>query len=103
MPMTIFRLLVQSTLLALSQIWVNKTRSILTTLGIIIGVSSVSAVIAAMSGMNSKIMENFEIFGTKKIFIWPGSIHIWQRQTKKIYLLQMSRLNNSSLSWKQTI
>ena len=65
------RLIVQSTLLALNQIWVNKTRSILTTLGIIIGVSSVSAVIAAMHGMNTKIMDNFEMFGTKKIFIWP--------------------------------
>jgi putative ABC transport system permease protein len=65
------RLIVQSTFLALNQIWVNKTRSILTTLGIIIGVSSVSAVIAAMHGMNTKVMENFEIFGTKKIFIWP--------------------------------
>ena len=70
-PLAILRMLTQSTLLALSQIWVNKTRSILTTLGIIIGVSSVSAVIAAMGGMNNKIMENFETFGTKKIFLWP--------------------------------
>lgn len=69
--LSIPRLLTQSALLALSQIWVNKTRSILTTLGIIIGVASVSAVIAAMSGMNNKIMENFETFGTKKIFLWP--------------------------------
>ncbi|MCI0498705.1 MAG: ABC transporter permease [Planctomycetales bacterium] len=70
-PLILLRLLLQSTLLAVNQIWVNKTRSILTTLGIIIGVSSVSAVIAAMDGMNKKIMENFEIFGTKKIFLWP--------------------------------
>ncbi len=70
-PLKIFRLLIQSTLLALNQIWVNKTRSILTTVGIIIGVASVSAVIAAMDGMNNKIMENFETFGTKKIFLWP--------------------------------
>ena len=70
-PLTLLRLLIQSTLLALNQIWVNKTRSILTTIGIIIGVASVSAVIAAMSGMNDKIMENFETFGTKKIFLWP--------------------------------
>ncbi len=70
-PLAALRLLIQSVLLALSQIWVNKTRSILTTLGIIIGVASVSAVIAAMSGMNDKIMENFETFGTKKIFLWP--------------------------------
>ncbi len=70
-PMKLFRLIIQSAMLALNQIWVNKTRSILTTLGIIIGVASVSAVIAAMSGMNNKIMENFETFGTKKIFLWP--------------------------------
>ncbi len=70
-PILLLRLITQSALLALNQIWVNKTRSILTTLGIIIGVSSVSAVIAAMSGMNNKIMENFETFGTKKIFLWP--------------------------------
>lgn len=69
-PVNLIRLIIQSSLLALGQIWINKTRSVLTTLGIIIGVSSVSAVIAAMSGMNDKIMENFEIFGTKKIFIW---------------------------------
>jgi putative ABC transport system permease protein len=70
-PLLFLRLVIQSALLALNQIWVNKTRSILTTLGIIIGVASVSAVIAAMHGMNLKIMENFEMFGTKKIFIWP--------------------------------
>ncbi|MHC4950243.1 MAG: ABC transporter permease [Planctomycetota bacterium] len=70
-PLLFVRLVIQSALLATSQIWVNKTRSILTTLGIIIGVASVSAVIAAMDGMNSKIMENFELFGTKKIFMWP--------------------------------
>ncbi|NLW84822.1 MAG: FtsX-like permease family protein [Phycisphaerae bacterium] len=70
-PLFLFRLVLQSAALALSQIWVNKTRSILTTLGIIIGVSSVSAVIAAMEGMNRKILENFEMFGTRKIFIWP--------------------------------
>ncbi|MCE5185299.1 MAG: ABC transporter permease [Planctomycetaceae bacterium] len=70
-PFALLQLMGQSALLALGQIWVNKTRSVLTTLGIIIGVSSVSAVIAAMHGMNAKIMENFEIFGTKKIFLWP--------------------------------
>jgi putative ABC transport system permease protein len=71
MPLMLLRLLTQSTLLALNQIWVNKTRSILTTLGIIIGVSSVSAVIAALGNMNDMIKENFETFGTKKIFLFP--------------------------------
>ena len=70
-PLYLLQLTLQSAILALGQIWVNKTRSILTTLGIIIGVASVSAVIAAMEGMNRKILENFEMFGTRKIFIWP--------------------------------
>jgi putative ABC transport system permease protein len=70
-PLIFLRLLVQSVLLALGQIWVNKTRSLLTTLGIIIGVASVTAVVAGMNGMNAMIMENFEFFGTKKIFLWP--------------------------------
>ncbi len=69
--LTFFRLLIQSVLLALGQIWVNKIRGFLTTLGIIIGVGSVTAVIAGMNGMNAMIMENFEFFGTKKIFLWP--------------------------------
>ena len=56
--LTFFRLLIQSVLLALGQIWVNKIRGFLTTLGIIIGVGSVTAVIAGMNGMNAMIMEN---------------------------------------------
>jgi len=39
-PLLFVRLVIQSALLALNQIWVNKTRSILTTLGIIIGAVS---------------------------------------------------------------
>ncbi|HRU15751.1 MAG TPA: ABC transporter permease [Anaerohalosphaeraceae bacterium] len=70
-PILFLRLFAQSILLAIGQIWVNKTRSLLTTLGIIIGVASVTAVVAGMSGMNAMIMENFEFFGTKKIFLWP--------------------------------
>jgi putative ABC transport system permease protein len=71
LPIRLFRLMVQSISLALVQIWVNKTRSVLTTLGIIIGVASVTAVIAALSGLKAKIMSDIETFGTNRIFIWP--------------------------------
>jgi len=70
-----FRLLLQSTLLALHQIWINKTRSILTTLGIIIGVASVSAVIAVLHGMNTRLIADFETFGTNRIYMWPERPH----------------------------
>ena len=62
---------VQAVLLALSQIWVNKTRSFLTALGIIIGVASVTSVIAVLSGMKTKILTEFESFGASKMFIFP--------------------------------
>ncbi len=70
-PLLFIQLIVQSIRLAMAQIWANKTRSILTTLGIIIGVASVTAVIAALSGLKAKIMQDVQTFGTNKIFCWP--------------------------------
>ncbi|MHC4426223.1 MAG: ABC transporter permease [Planctomycetota bacterium] len=66
------RLFYQSVYLALGQIWTNKTRSILTTIGIIIGVASVTGVIAALTGLKTKILTMVETFGTNTIFIAPG-------------------------------
>ncbi|MBN1505504.1 MAG: ABC transporter permease, partial [Sedimentisphaerales bacterium] len=71
MPLIFIRLLYQSVYLALGQIWVNKTRSVLTTLGIIIGVASVTAVIAALTGLKAKILTQVETLGTNTIFISP--------------------------------
>jgi ABC-type lipoprotein export system ATPase subunit len=64
-------LLYQSIVLALGQIWANKVRSILTTIGIIIGVASVTAVIAALTGLKQNVLSHFESFGTNKIFVLP--------------------------------
>lgn len=61
--------IIQAILLSLGQIWVNKTRSFLTALGIIIGVASVTAVIAALSGLKTKVLSEFEAFGASKMFI----------------------------------
>jgi len=66
-----FRLFYQSIYLALGQIWVNKARSVLTTLGIVIGVASVTAVIAALTGLKAKILTQVETLGTNTIFISP--------------------------------
>jgi len=70
-PLIFIRLVLQSISLALSQIWANKVRAVLTTLGIIIGVASVTSVIAALSGLKTKIMTDIETFGTNRIFVWP--------------------------------
>jgi len=65
------RLFYQSVFLALGQIWANKTRSILTTIGIVIGVASVTSVIAALTGLKTKVLRDFESFGTNKIYVIP--------------------------------
>ena len=62
---------VRSIALALSQIWANKTRSVLTALGIIVGVASVCAVIAALVGLKTKVLEEFEAVGANRMFIFP--------------------------------
>ena len=57
--------------LSLSQIWANKFRSFLTALGIIIGVASVTSVIAALAGLKGAVLTEFENFGANKLFIFP--------------------------------
>jgi len=70
-PMFLLVLLLQSAALAASQIWANKVRSVLTTVGIVIGIASVTAVIAALTGLKASVLAEFETFGTNKIFILP--------------------------------
>src|SRR3954447_13868360 len=71
LPLALFSLAWQSAFLALGQIWANKVRAILTTIGIVIGVASVTAVIAALTGLKQNVLAEFESFGTNKIFIMP--------------------------------
>jgi putative ABC transport system permease protein len=70
-PLAFIQLVYQSVYLALSQIWANKTRSILTTIGIVIGVASVTAVIATLTGLKAKILSQVETFGSNAIIIRP--------------------------------
>ena len=75
LPLMLAILLYQSILLAIGQIWANKLRSILTTIGIVIGVASVTLVIGALTGLQAAVLADMESFGTNKIFIspdWPS-------------------------------
>lgn len=71
LPFSLLALILQSAMLALGQIWANKLRSVLTTIGIVIGVGSVTAVIAALTGLKSNVLSEFESLGTNKMFIMP--------------------------------
>jgi putative ABC transport system permease protein len=61
----------QAISLAFSQIWANKSRAFLTALGIIVGVASTTAVIAALTGLKAKVLNEFESVGASKFFVFP--------------------------------
>ncbi|HVZ94088.1 MAG TPA: ABC transporter permease [Phycisphaerales bacterium] len=64
------RFIVQTVFFAIGQMWSNKVRSLLTTLGIIIGVWAITTVVAAVGGLKGFVLKEFEKFGANKIFIW---------------------------------
>jgi putative ABC transport system permease protein len=70
-PLSFLMLVIQSVFLAMGQIWANKTRSVLTTIGIIIGVASVIAVIAALTGLKAQVLSQVETFGSNSIIVNP--------------------------------
>ena len=74
MPLIFVRFLLQSIWLAVCQIWSNKMRSVLTVIGIVIGVAAVISVVAVLSGLKAKVLTDLESFGTNNIYInpeWP--------------------------------
>jgi putative ABC transport system permease protein len=60
--------------IALRALWVNKMRSFLTMLGIIIGVGAVITMLAVGTGASEKISEQIASVGSNLIIVIPGSI-----------------------------
>ena len=97
------RLMFQTVVLALGQIWSNKVRALLTTLGIIVGVASILAVIAALSGLKTSVLNEFEKFGSRRVYIdgdvpaskWPGMS--WREVQLKIEEIRTIQANCKTL------
>ena len=53
---------------------VNKLRSSLTMLGIVIGVGAVITMAAVGAGAQARVMEQFQSFGSNAIVVWSGSV-----------------------------
>ncbi len=60
--------------LALRALWRNKTRAMLTALGVIIGVASVIAMVAIGAGAQQRIAQQLENMGTNSLVIRSGSV-----------------------------
>jgi len=66
--------LIASARIALEALRVNKLRSGLTMLGIIIGVAAVIAMVAVGSGASERIQQQIASIGSNVIIVMPGSI-----------------------------
>jgi putative ABC transport system permease protein len=65
--------LLQTLLVAVRALLRNKTRSFLTTLGIIIGVAAVIAMVAMGEGAKANVAEAIAAMGTNLLIVLPGS------------------------------
>jgi len=72
------RRLAENIKIAFQSLTVNKLRSFLTMLGIIIGVGAVVAVMAVGTGAKQSILEDIQSVGTNIISIAPGSKEVQQ-------------------------
>ncbi len=75
--------------IAVDAIIANKLRSILTTIGIVIGVMTVVTVVSLISGLNKKVEDMFSSIGSNVIYIqkWPwvrtGGDDWWKYRGRK--------------------
>lgn len=61
--------IIEAFIIAFSAIWSNKMRSLLTMLGLIIGISSVVTIVSIGNGTQDAMVENFESLGINRISI----------------------------------
>jgi putative ABC transport system permease protein len=100
--------LLESVRSALEAIKTNKLRSILTTLGIIIGVTTVIAVISVITGLKQQVATSFSSLGANVLYVqkypWVmggGGIDWWKiRQRKDIGMEEYLALKEYGSSFK---
>ncbi len=69
--MIVVRLLAQTVLLALGQMWANKARAILAMLMIVIGVGALILITGGSEGFKSNILKEFSSVGANKVWVFP--------------------------------
>ncbi len=84
----------QAVLEALSSLMVNKLRSSLTTLGIVIGVAAVIAMLAVGTGAQDAIVGSISGIGTNLLFVFSGNTQVDVRNPKPLTLDDMRALND---------
>ncbi len=84
-------------LLALRALRTNKIRSILTMLGIIIGVASVILLVSIGTGLQTFVTNQFASLGSNKVFVLPGKVDLKNmggRPTTPVSKFELSDVND---------
>jgi putative ABC transport system permease protein len=69
-----------SILIAVRALRINLLRSVLTTLGIVIGVASVIILVAVGTGASGEVDKQIKALGTNMLVVFPGSMRVMGRQ-----------------------
>lgn len=93
----------ENTIVGLTAIFINRLRSILTMLGIVIGVAAVVGTIAVGEGARTLIMEEVEKVGGRTLFVverhsWIKSGNKWIRNPSREYLTRDDALAIEALA-----
>lgn len=83
--------------LAFQALRTNKVRSILTMLGIIIGVSSVILLVSIGTGLQEYVTTQFQALGSNTIFIMPGKLDLKNMQSAGVAMMTVSKLEISDV------
>ena len=62
--------------IAIRALRVNKLRSALTMLGIVIGVGAVITMVAVGAGAQARVADQIQSLGANLIVIWPGTVNL---------------------------
>ncbi len=74
--------------MALGAVWTHRFRSMLTILGIVIGITTVITVASLLTGLRQGVVTFFEEFGPDNIFVFktggdPGRMHMSEKEQRR--------------------
>ncbi len=84
--------------LAFQALRTNMVRSVLTMLGIIIGVSSVILLVSIGTGLQEYVTTQFQALGSNTIFVMPGKVDLKNMQSAGAAMMTVSKLDVSDVA-----
>ena len=94
--MSLFTEFCEGLKISVAAIWANKLRSALTTLGIIIGIVTVSLMAMAIEGLNRAFMRSISALGSDVFYIekfpWDSPVPWWRMRNRRDFQIGNARV-----------